>query len=396
MGGLLLSDHKVIMLLDNPFVSDARVEKEAIALINQGATVEVWCEMNAELPLEEERNGIKIVRKIDPILYAPLKKGYKTALGTIADEIAKEKVSFLHCHDFHMLTIGSEVKKRNNSIQLIYDAHEYLKGWPFYQTSINWKNRMKGWVVWNYLKSLEKKNIASADAVVTVTTGIAERLKNNNRLAVLPTVLGNFPKGFNLKVDKNYFHEKFNLSKDSKIIVHSGTIYHTENQLKDLYDCICSLPNTYLVFIGNRPRFFELKAEIELDAVLAKRILFHDYCLNQEDNINLLAAAEIGLMHIRDRWLAHKITFSNRFVEYIMAGIPVVATPQEFTQELNDSYHCCEFYTENNKEQLKQCLVKILGDLKFYTDNANEARMELDWEKESAKLIILYSSLLAK
>jgi glycogen synthase len=396
MGGLLLSDHKVLMLLDNPFVSDARVEKEAIALLNQGASVEVWCEMNTELPLEDERNGIKIVRKIDPILYAPLKKGYKAALATIVFEITKKSFNVLHCHDFHMLTIGSEVKKRNNSIQLIYDAHEYLKGWPYYQTTINWKNRMKGWVVWTYLKSLEKKNSKRADAVVTVTKGMAERLKNNNRLGVLPIVLGNFPKGFNLNVDKNYFHEKFNLSKDSKIIVHSGTIYHTEKQLKDLFDSICSLPDTYLVFIGNRPRFFELKAEIKLDAALAIRILFHDYCLNQDDNINLLAAADIGLMHIRDRWLAHKITFSNRFVEYIMAGIPVVATPQEFTQELNDNYHCCEFYTENSKEQLKQCLVKILGNLKLYSDNANEAKKELDWENESAKLITLYSSLVVK
>jgi glycosyltransferase involved in cell wall biosynthesis len=393
MSGLPLSGIKVIMLLDNPFVSDARVEKEAVALIEHGAIVTVWCEKNDSLPGHDERNGIAIKRCIDPILYAPLKKGNTSVLKLFVDELLKEDLNILHCHDFHMLAIGAEVKKKNTTIKLIYDAHEFLIGWPFYQTAGNWKNRFKGWIVWNYLKVRERSNIKIADAVITVTKGIANRLKNNNELKETPTVLGNYPELLSLNVNKHYFQDKYNLQSDARVIVHSGTIYHTDSQLKELFEIIVALPNTVLVFIGNRPRFFELKTQVQSNSVLSSRIFFHDYELKQSDNINLIASADIGLMHIRDRWLSHKITFSNRFVEYIMAGIPVVATPQEFTEELNNQFDCCAFYSENDAEQLKHGLLKVLDNLEAYTVNAAKARNQLDWKKESGKLTELYITL---
>lgn len=396
MTGLDLYSSKVIMLLDNPFVSDARVEKEAIALINNGANVSVWCEIDDSLHNEEIRNQISIKRRINPILSSPLKKGYRESLDQLVKDIALEDFDFLHCHDFHMLAIGVEVKKRKNNVHLIYDAHEFLKGWPYYQTINSWTKRFKGWIVWNYLNYKEKKNIKKADAVLTVTNGIAERLKSHNRLLVLPTVLGNYPSKINLSIDKSYFKNKYELGIDSKVIVHSGTIYHTDDQLHELFDLIISIPNTVLVFIGNRPRFFEVKSKVEASPDLAQKIFFHDYFLNQTDNINLIASADVGLMHIRDRWLAHKITFANRFVEYIMAGIPVVATPQEFTEHFNEIYNCCTFYSENDKSQLKKSLIDMLDNLENFSSKAYEARNELDWNKESIKLITLYSSLLIK
>jgi glycosyltransferase involved in cell wall biosynthesis len=393
MGQLPLSSIKVIMLLDNPFVSDARVEKEAVALIEHGAIVTVWCEKSDSLPINDDRNGIAISRCVDPILYSPFKKGYQAVLASLVHQLIQQDFSVLHCHDFHMLAIGAEVKKRNNNVQLIYDAHEFLVGWPFYQTAGDWKNRFKGWIVWNYLKVRERRNIKIADAVITVTNGISNRLKSNNELKETPTVLGNYPELLNRNMNKSYFHDKYNLKSDVRVLVHSGTIYHTDSQLKELFEIIVDLPNAILVFIGNRPRFFELKNKVQLNAVLSTRIFFHDYELKQSDNINLIASADIGLMHIRDRWLSHKITFSNRFVEYIMAGIPVVATPQEFTKELNNQFNCCTFYSENDTEQLKQGLLKVLDNLEVYTVNADKARNQLDWKKESGKLTELYLSL---
>ena len=33
---------------------------------------------------------------------------------------------------------------------------------------------------------------------------------------------------------------------------------------------------------------------------------------NQNQHINLIGAADFGLLHIRNKWEAHKITFSNQ------------------------------------------------------------------------------------
>ena len=43
----------VVMLLDNPLISDSRVEKEAVSFINSGFNVIVYCVSDKNLPLEE-------------------------------------------------------------------------------------------------------------------------------------------------------------------------------------------------------------------------------------------------------------------------------------------------------------------------------------------------------
>ena len=49
-----LTGKKVVMLLDNPFLSDVRVYKEATALIEQDVFVTVLCTIDDALP--EKKN----------------------------------------------------------------------------------------------------------------------------------------------------------------------------------------------------------------------------------------------------------------------------------------------------------------------------------------------------
>jgi hypothetical protein len=392
MDQLPLSSIKVIMLLDNPFVSDARVEKEAVALIEHGAIVTVWCEKSDSLPINDDRNGIAISRCVDPILYSPFKKGYQAVLASLVHQLIQQDFSVLHCHDFHMLAIGAEVKKRNNNVQLMYDAHEFLVGWPFYQTAGDWKNRFKGWIVWNYLKVRERRNIKIADAVITITSGIADRLRKVNRLKLEPLILGNYVERTNIKADKSYFHRKYNLPIGTNVLIHSGSIYFTNNQIDSLFKSIVEKENVVLVFIGNRPRFFELKSIVERNEVLSQNIYFHEYLDNQPENINLIASGDIGLMHVRDKWVAHQLGFSNRFIEYVMAELPSVVTPQEFTEQINHKYQCCSFYSENDAVGFARSLGAIIENLDTFTANVKKVKEDLDWATESLKLIELYST----
>ena len=137
----------ILMLLDNSFVSDARVEKEAESLLAIGASLTVGCLIEKGLPEEELRDGYKILRIIEDGFNAPMRKTYDEYLSKTVDKILKFDFDILHCHDFYMLSIGAEVKKQRPAVKLIYDAHEYLKGWPFYKTSSG-LNKWKGKIVW--------------------------------------------------------------------------------------------------------------------------------------------------------------------------------------------------------------------------------------------------------
>jgi glycosyltransferase involved in cell wall biosynthesis len=381
------------MLLDNTFVSDARVEKEAQSLIENGASVSVWCENSNSLPINEIRNGIHIVRCINPTLYSPLKKGYASHLKLLVNDLINEDFDILHCHDFHMLAIGTEVKKKSNAIKLIYDAHEFLIGWPFYVSADNWKNRFKGWIVWIYLKFREKKNLQIVDGTITISEGIASRLKNAYGLKNEPLVLRNFVRKMTIQHDKNYFRKLYSLSENSTVLIHSGSIYYTEGQLDKLFEIIRKSENLVLIFIGSTDRFYKIQQNVLSLPCLNNKIFFHKYYARQEDMINLLSSGDIGLMHIRNKWLAHRIGFSNRFVEYIMAEIPIISTPQEFSELINYQFNCCKFYSEDNFEEFELVLGELASNLQFYTENSRKAKYSLDWETEVIKLIDFYKKL---
>ena len=102
----------ILMLLDNTMVSDNRVEKEIETLNNHlNVCIKVLAIKDNNLVETEIKNGFEVKRIIDPIVKSPLKKGYKKYLVALSNEISKYTFDILHCHDYHMLFIGNEIKK---------------------------------------------------------------------------------------------------------------------------------------------------------------------------------------------------------------------------------------------------------------------------------------------
>lgn len=392
MSDFPLQTKKVVMLLDNPFVSDARVEKEITALTALGATITVLCEKSSSLPEKVNKEGVVISREIDTILYAPLKKGYKTALHKKSKEIALLDFHILHCHDFHMLSIGLEVKKIKPSIKLIYDAHEYLKGWPFYRSSKIF-NKWKGKIVYNKLLFNEKKGIKASDQVITITESIADRFMKWASLKTKPIVVGNYPEKVCIEKKSSYFRSVFDIKNEQKIIIHTGTIYQTDNELIKTFNEIEKYKDFALVFVGNRKRFDEVRILVADNSNWTKYIFFHDYPASQVETIKLLSHADIGFLYVQDRWEAHKIGFSNRYLEYLMAGLPVIGIPQEFSNNLNQKYVTSFFYKTDDKNGFSNALIKMREEMEFFQENVWKVRENFSWELEVSKLLNYYKSI---
>ena len=85
----------VVMLLDNPFISDSRVEKEADSLINSGFEVLIYCISDDHLPAEENRNGIIIKRILNLFFQKPFGQNYSAQLTLFSNEISKESFDIL-------------------------------------------------------------------------------------------------------------------------------------------------------------------------------------------------------------------------------------------------------------------------------------------------------------
>lgn len=382
---------RVMMLLDNSMVSDARVEKEAKALVEKGFEVTILATHDHKLPNTESRNGFRIHRAIGTDFITPFGEKHKLFLKESVQTICSFEFDFLHCHDFYMLKIGALVKVVKPEIKLIYDAHEYLKGWPFYQTNKGIINKLKGYIVWRKLIMDEKKAMNNTDLVITITPSLSKKFKSDHKLEFDPIVIGNYPEKIKFK-DENNLKTDLQIPSNLKIIVHSGSIYHSNKEINDLFQIIQQEKRLALVFIGNRPKYFELKDKVQNENW--ERIYFYPYPTNQIEIFGLLSQADIGLLHVQNKWEAHRLGFSNRFVEYINAGIPVVATPQEFTEQLNQKYSCCIFYRSDSKQSLKNAIYEMLNNHENKKKNTHLAQKDLNWETEAESLIKAYEAII--
>ena len=382
---------KVLMLLDNPLRSDARVEKEAKALVKAGFNVTVLTTVDLNLPEIELRDGYLICRKIKPSFTKPFGKKYSLFVKETVSMICKYEFDYLHCHDFYMLDLGVNVKIKNPNIKLFYDAHEFLAGWPFYLANKGWWNKVKGFIVWKKLIINEKKGIESSDYMLTITESIADQFFQKYHLSARPIVIGNYPEIDESIKEPMDLKGYLSIPKDHYLLIHSGSIYHTDAELIVLFDVIQRNQKLHLAFVGNRPRFEEVKTLV-LNQNLS-RIYFIDYPKDQTEVIQLLSGADIGLLHIRQQWLAHKLGFSNRFVEYLNAGLAVVATPQEFTKSINQIYPCCKFYKTSDKNSLESAITEAMIELNILKLNSKNSQKELTWKFEKRKFVNFYKDL---
>ena len=136
---------RVAMLLHKDVTHDSRVLREADALREQGHEVTV-----VDLPAPPRRLPLSLHRF--GIFWSLLRR----CLALRPDVV--------HAHDAAMLAPGW-IASRLGRCALVYDSHELATGVPY---------RSRLWAL--YVRVVERLLIGSADAVVTVSGGIADRL----------------------------------------------------------------------------------------------------------------------------------------------------------------------------------------------------------------------------
>lgn len=383
---------KILMLLDNEFASDIRVEKEAMDLIAAGHTVSVMCLIHEELPSEDERNGIRILRRFPDEIKSPFRKTYQNIMAHCIDSILLETYDALHCHDYMMLDLGIRVKQRRTTT-VIYDAHEYLAGWPFYKDTPSFSGRIKGKIVWKFRVKEEKKNIPKSDYVVTVSQAISDVLKNKHGLQSAPIIVRNFPRKYPVNKDQESFKKRFGIPSDKKVLLYSGAMYHTDRQIRSLYKIVAGIDNLVLLILGSWTRHAEVREIARTMGYEGGKVFFSDYITDPAQRQDVISGADIALMHLRSNWEGHRITFSNKFVEYTFALLPIVSAYQNDCVAIGKKYGHALFYEEDDDQMLEHNIRKALKETDELSKNLSAAREELSWEKEVQCLLDLYARL---
>ena len=177
---------RILMILNEEFPPDYRVEKEAKSLIDSGHDVKLLCYTTQNTHSKVENyNGIdvrrfKINRKIRNKLHAlylilPIYRWIWT--HHIQRLIREEKADVLHIHDLPLSDIGVAMKKRYG-LKVVCDQHEYYSNWIGQNAHLN---TLIGKIVkaFSNWKQYERKMLVKADLVITVEEPLRlEYIKN--------------------------------------------------------------------------------------------------------------------------------------------------------------------------------------------------------------------------
>lgn len=385
-----MNTDKIVMLLDNSYGPDNRVENEINALLEVGYEIDLYCLKSDSLPEIEGNYPFTIRREISTKLFRPFSIEYRSFVKDFANKISAMKPEFIHCHDFRMFFVGCEIKKLYPQVKIIYDSHEYLRGYPYFYRIDSWRSKLKGMIVWFWYVILEMKVLKCASALITVSESLRKKLES--RSGKTSILVRNIPPNSSVcKGNCTYWHDKFQLSPDCKVIVHTGNAHYSIKRLLFLIDEISKRKNLALVFLGSNASIEKIRLMAKSKGVL--NIFYHEQ-IPRKYITYYCSQANFGLVYTWNKlWLSYWYALPNKLIDVSLAGIPVLSTNQPELKGFIDEHKHGITFKGDSKVALSEALDKIIEREDEFKANARLIEKKVSWSEEKKKLISLYNHL---
>jgi len=402
---------RVAMVVWNEFLNDARVLKEAQTLQRAGYQVKVFALHTPGVTQQQEQleGGIQVFRVARSPLWrlrkgstlpnqAPTSSKAQGPIGKLSVkhqflrliartwthmallwQMVRYRANLVHAHDVNTLPTAW-LAARLSRARLVYDAHEISTSREGYSSF----RRLVGVV--------EKQLMPKVDGSITTTDARAKYFARAYGVA-RPTVLQNRPRLTQCDTS-NRIKEELGLKAPWPIILYQGGLQQGRG-LEKLIRTAVDVPNAYFVFIGGGRLALDL-AELRDELGLQERVHFIPTVpLSQLPSYT--ASADIGVQPIENTCLNHYTTDSNKLFEYLIAGLPVVATDFPEIRRIVRSNNVGLLVPANNPLLLAEALLQLVTNLKLRSEfaaNARSTAVTLNWEEQESRLIDLYDTIL--
>ncbi|MNE32266.1 D-inositol 3-phosphate glycosyltransferase [compost metagenome] len=285
----------------------------------------------------------------------------------------------MHAHDVNTLPTAW-LAARFSRARLVYDAHEISTSREGYESF----RRLVGFV--------EKRLMPKADGSITTTDARAKYFARAYGV-VRPTVLQNRPR-LTYCEQSNRIREELGLKAPWPIIVYQGGLQQGRG-LDKLIRTAKDVPNAYFVLIGGG-RLTQSLIQLCEELGLQQRVHFIPTVALSELP-KYTASADIGVQPIENTCLNHYTTDSNKLFEYLIAGLPVVATDFPEIRRIVRNNDVGILVPANNPPALAHALNQLVTDIelrKRLASNASSIATTLNWEEQEARLVHLYQQIL--
>ncbi len=372
---------RVVSIVTNYFEFDNRILKEALSLKKNGYDPHVVALHMKGLKELESVKGIPVHRIILRTKNWPKSSffqlfKYLEFIFRVAFKY--RKFNYFHCNDLDTLPIGVFVKVfLNRKIKVVYDAHEY----EVERNGMSARGR-------KISKIVEKALIRKANAVITVSNGIADEYVRLYQIPK-PVILFNCP--YFYKVEKeDIFRKKFNISSETKIFLYQG-ILGINRGIEILLSTFSKLDadKFAVVFMG----YGHFEDEIIKASRKHKNIYFHP-AVDMDVLPRYTTSADFGFYLIVNDCLSYYLTIGNKLFEYFIAHIPVISYDLHDVSSIIEKNQIGLILKDESEESLINLINNIddlLRTIKY--ENFSVVNKEYNWENQEKKLVKLYNTL---
>lgn len=291
------------------------------------------------------------------------------------NELLNFQPALVIANDWRALPIACAAKRACGAL-IIYDSHEFAPE----EFADSWRWRM---LARQHVVRIEERYIREADAVVTVSNGIADALAQRYRLG-RPTVISNMPA---------WQATKFRPATNRITVLYHGSIVPRRG-LETLVKSVALWPAKFrLIIRGPAQGGFDQHLR-GLATPFGDRVAFEP-AVTPAKVVQAAASADIGIFLLSNSTIHARFAMPNKIFEYIQAGLMVISSGLPEIRLLLERWGCGLCLEQDTAEAIAAKLSMLTPE------TINRAKMaslasakELNFEEEGRRLLRLIGTIL--
>ena len=302
-----------VHIYPSTFTHESRILKEAATLSRKLGfeKIRLVGVAGPGLPPEEVVDETTTIHRLAPEKGEGLAKAVRHLIWclNVVWYCLKRRPGCVNCHSLPVLPIGVAIKLLTGA-QLVYDAHEL-------ETETAGSKGLRRTLG----KIVERACIGAVDLLIVVSPAIETWYREHYRLARSVTVL-NAPM-YQARTERGTaLRDALGIGTAEKIILYQGVLV-PHRGIEELVNAAPLLrTNGYVVVLMGPGRLTEMLNEKSR----SEGQFYVHPAVNSNVLLSYTASADIGLSLIQDACLSYHYCLPNKIFEYMMAGLPVIAS----------------------------------------------------------------------